>query len=357
MSLFTETPTSDASSSTAASYVNFTSSTYKPVFGGTEIAITASIMFPLFIFGIIGNVLTIVVIYRSPKLKSTFHYIILSICLSDLISAILSPLYVYQRTWGFLSWDIPNFLCGIFWGGDNFTSVATSFHILLFAFFRFISLMYPHRFKRITSKHVKIILLVVWMISVGVGVVPFVIMFGVREIDRRFYIPARSWPSCTVYEERVPMMLMYSKIGYSLFFYIPMILITVLSLKIAWFIYSRKRQRREAMKKKPQNENSNELKQQNKEKGAILQLFLIVGSFALGYIPHTAYHIYVNTILPWTNSEVYFQWWLGQIEYITLRVSECLNPVFYNLASPKIRKETKTTIKQICGDPLSAASS
>ncbi|XP_076805346.1 growth hormone secretagogue receptor type 1-like [Clavelina lepadiformis] len=151
---FSESPTSKVISTT--DMLSLANNTFKLMFGETEIAITASIIFPLLVFGVVGNIVTIIVIYRSPKLKSTFNYVIFSICFSDLISALLSPLFLYRRTWGFLSWNLSDALCKIFWGGDNFTSVATSLHILLFAFFRLTSIMYPHWFNRITIKHVKV---------------------------------------------------------------------------------------------------------------------------------------------------------------------------------------------------------
>ncbi|CAK8683573.1 unnamed protein product [Clavelina lepadiformis] len=132
-----------------------------------------------------------------------------------------------------------------------------------------------------------LVLIVVWVVSFGAGFIPFSFIFGARLINRHASNPERTWPSCIAYTERLGMLKMYSKVGYSIFFYIPMLLITVLSTRIVYIIYLRKIQRHEAMKKKHQKENSQEQKQQKKEKKAVLQLLLIVGSFALGYIPHT----------------------------------------------------------------------
>ncbi|XP_076805299.1 uncharacterized protein LOC143449106 [Clavelina lepadiformis] len=192
-------------------------------------------------------------------------------------------------------------------------------------------------------------LIVVWVISFGAGFIPFVFIFGARLINRHASNPERAWPSCASYTERLGMLKMYSKVGYSIFFYIPMVLITVLSTRIVYIIYLRKIQRREAMKKKHQMENSQEQKQQKKEKKAVLQLLLIVGSFAIGYLPHTAFHFVATTSKPKTQSDLHMQWWFGQLEYITLRISECLNPIFYNLSSPKMRHETMALIMKIGG--------
>ena len=42
------------------------------------------------------------------------------------------------------------------------------------------------------------------------------------------------------------------------------------------------------------------------------------------------------------NEEFYHRtdYWFGMVEYFFLRFSECLNPIFYNLGSGKLRKYT-----------------
>ena len=39
-------------------------------------------------------------------------------------------------------------------------------------------------------------------------------------------------------------------------------------------------------------------------------------------------------------------YWFGMIEYLFLRFSEGLNPLFYNLGSAKMRRHTKKFLKQ-----------
>jgi len=42
-------------------------------------------------------------------------------------------------------------------------------------------------------------------------------------------------------------------------------------------------------------------------------------------------------------------YWFGMIEYFFLRFSECLNPVFYNLGSAKMRKCTAALLHKYFG--------
>lgn len=47
-----------------------------------------------------------------------------------------------------------------------------------------------------------------------------------------------------------------------------------------------------------------------------------------------------STDLPSTEYFRKLDYWFGMTEYMFLRLSECLNPIFYNFGSPKMRKCT-----------------
>ena len=49
-----------------------------------------------------------------------------------------------------------NVLFQLMWSADIWTSYVTSWHILLFALFRFISIYWPHRFLSFTLKRTKV---------------------------------------------------------------------------------------------------------------------------------------------------------------------------------------------------------
>ena len=45
--------------------------------------------------------------------RSIFNYYIVSLCVSDIISALLNPLFLYRRIWGYDVWEIPYFFCKV----------------------------------------------------------------------------------------------------------------------------------------------------------------------------------------------------------------------------------------------------
>ncbi|XP_078494137.1 growth hormone secretagogue receptor type 1-like [Ciona intestinalis] len=325
---------------------------YRQPFNQVAIAICASILVPLTVFGLAANTVTIIVIAKSPKLRSIFNFMILSLCVSDFLSALLSPLFLYRRTWGFEDWQISSFLCKVFWAGDVWTSYVTSTHILMFALLRFVSIQSQAAYYKIKIIHIKIIITVIWIITFLIGFVPFSIWFGSKKRDRYSNTIDAKWPACTLNLPWLRMFQSYTVIAYSLLFYIPMILVIILSFCIG-FVLFRKRKNRQAIiseflsSRSPGEKigDTVETKRRRKENQVILQLALIVGSYLLGYIPHTAYQFYTTSVKPTTHYAKAFDWWFGMIEHMALRISECLNPVFYNLASSKMRSETVRVLK------------
>ncbi|XP_077975699.1 growth hormone secretagogue receptor type 1-like [Styela clava] len=318
-------------------------------------AITLAVfLIPMAVFGIFANLVTIIVITRSKKLSgSVFNRLIVSLCVSDLLSAIISPLSLHRRASGYDDWIIPEFFCKVFWSVDNWTSFVTSLHILIFAGIRMASIKSPTYYQKIKIKHVKIGVAIIWFITFGCGFIPMWLWFGVKAADRPVNGHGTNWPDCTLYFVSIDDFKLYTKIAYTVFYYIPMVAISILSPAIAIFIINKRRERAERRNSEgpaPDSKRTTseyEKKSQRKENSAILQLGVIVGSFMLGYIPSSAYYLYATAAPQSTLQEQIFHWNFGSVSYILLRLSECLNPIFYNAASSKMRKETITFLKTL----------
>nr|XP_039256557.1 rhodopsin, GQ-coupled-like [Styela clava] len=306
------------------------------------------------VFGIIANLVTIIVITKSKKLsRSVFNRLIVSLCVSDLFSAIISPLSLHRRTSGYDNWILPEFFCKVFWSVDNWTSFVTSLHILIFAGIRMASIKSSTYYQKITIKHVKIMVTVIWLSTFGSGFIPLWLWFGVKYPDRPANAHGTNWPDCTLHFVNIGEFKLYVKIAFTVFYYIPMVAISILSPAIAIFIIRKRRQR--AQRRNPQgtipnsrrNASEYERKKRRKENSAIIQLGVIVGSFMLGYIPNSVYSLYATAAPQSTLQEQIFHWHFGSVSYILLRLSECLNPIFYNVASSKMRKETILFLKTL----------
>nr|XP_039272578.1 uncharacterized protein LOC120346809 [Styela clava] len=76
------------------------------------------------------------------------------------------------------------------------------------------------------------------------------------------------------------------------------------------------------------------------ENKAILQVSLIVLSFLLGYLGNAVNRLLLS--MPFYSTiPLSLRTWFIFISYLLLRLSECLNPVFYCLGSDTLMKATK----------------
>nr|XP_026690745.1 blue-sensitive opsin-like [Ciona intestinalis] len=338
----------DMTFSSAASYFNFsdlnttmvaTRQPYVRPFGTAGIITSAVILFTCLVIGVIGNVLTIVVILTNQKLRNLFMYFIVSLCVSDLTSALISWLFLYRRTWGFDVWDpIPGIFCKFYWAADVMTNYVTASHIFSFALIRYISIQFPIRFSKIKLIHGKIWIALIWFVCFCVGFIPWFIFFGARIRDRYSDSPDARWPACTINMEWYDQYTLATKVCYSIFLYAPSVGVVFLSILIGITVKSR-----------PSMSSQEDGKRKQKEKQAVLQLVLIVVSFLIGYVPFTAYEFWSTQPRPNTMYYKSFDYWFGMSEYFCIRISECLNPIFYNLGSAKMRKCTAGLLRKMFG--------
>ncbi|CAK8672277.1 unnamed protein product [Clavelina lepadiformis] len=120
------------------------------------------------VVGTFGTLSTAVVISLNKHLHTKANIFIASLCLSDLISALIcSPLWLYRRTWGFEKWEWGNLACKFYWVCDLSTNYATSLHIVSFAALRCVAMMAPFRIKKISTRMVFVYICFLWLISIG----------------------------------------------------------------------------------------------------------------------------------------------------------------------------------------------
>nr|XP_039252057.1 neuropeptide Y receptor type 1-like isoform X1 [Styela clava] len=287
----------------------------------------------LSLFGMFANLITFIVILRMKK--TIFSIILASLCLSDFLSALDSPFVIYRSTFGYRYYEASEAVCKIAQAVDFWTTILTIQHILIFAILRLISVSNPHKFRKVNTKHATFIVAFIWIETLLVGFVCFVLWPGVHMP------PAHAFGgrSCRMQRKWVPMAMIYSIYIFPILLYLPMLLVVVVCV-ILCIVILRKR-----FKSSGENFSITHRRSANTEKKenyALLQLTLIVASFLFGYIPDISYRataiISKSRKAPLTPR---VEWLYSVIAHCLLRISECLNPIFYNLgSSSKMRRAT-----------------
>ncbi|XP_078489806.1 uncharacterized protein LOC101242126 [Ciona intestinalis] len=236
-------------------------------------------------------------------------------------------------------WALSKPVCQILWALEHWTSHVTSLHILCFATLRFISVRYPHFFNRIRPGHSQVTIVVLWTITLGLSFVPYYVWSTVIKRDSR---TPPTMPSCVIWPSN-PSAINYIRATFVVLIFIPIILVTIFSLGISVLVLrSRKKrqQNRKSVYSLTNSENASDRKRIAKENKMMLQLGLIVASYLLGYIPSAVYRFWIAE----TGLAPTADWWFSLIQFISRRISECLNPVFYNVASSSLRNESKRAL-------------
>nr|XP_039252977.1 platelet-activating factor receptor-like isoform X2 [Styela clava] len=255
-----------------------------------------------FVFGICTNALTFIVIVSSKKLsKSPFNIMIMSLCVSDFLSACDSPFVLYRRSYGYFEYRLPVFFCKNTVALDFWTNNVTIQHILVFTILRIAAIKFPHRMKQFTAAKARILTATIW---IETFLVNYVFYFSMLTV----YPPgiAKAIRACSTDTKKVFFVKMYLYIAYPIFLYIPLCSLILLSVYLVFLIYQRRNMRKAY------------------RFVIITQLWKKVAYHGRG---------------PWQHS---------MITHICLRVSECLNPIIYNVASSTLRDHSKQFLRRMC---------
>eukprot|EP00063_Salmo_salar_P082705 XP_014057540.1 PREDICTED: growth hormone secretagogue receptor type 1-like [Salmo salar] len=78
-------------------------------FSGAELVCVTAVCVLLLAMGITGNMLTILVVWLRPHLRSTTYLYLSSMAVSDLLILLLMPLDLYYKLWRFRPWDLARY--------------------------------------------------------------------------------------------------------------------------------------------------------------------------------------------------------------------------------------------------------
>ncbi|XP_077967474.1 uncharacterized protein LOC120342632 isoform X2 [Styela clava] len=250
----------------------------------------------MFIFSMVANIVTITVIAKSPKLMlSPFNHMIISLCVSNLLSTIYSPFVVYWKTFGLFEYLLPEIFCKSTFAIEYWTNSMTIQHILCFLAIRTVAIKYPHKLNKFTIQRAKMLICFIWFetalgnLILGMWL-PHVYLSSELSLTRR---------TCAVHRSRWKYAGLFFYIGNPIFLFIPTFLIVILTVFLIGVFTKRMESIRERNR-----------------------------------FTHLIYNLLKKRF------DARSSWLSGMLAHILLRISECLNPVLYNLGSSQIREAT-----------------
>lgn len=195
----------------------------------------------LFLVGVAGNVMTILVVSKYRDMRTTTNLYLCSMAVSDLVILLCMPLDLY-RMWRYRPWRFGEALCKLF----NFVSESCTYSTILsitaLSVERYLAICFPLRAKAlVTKRRVRALILILWTVSM-LSAGPVFVVVGV-ERDNRSDLNLEDTRECKMTQYAMESGLMGAMMWLSsAFFVMPVFCLTVLYSLIGRKLWQRHRE-------------------------------------------------------------------------------------------------------------------
>lgn len=208
----------------------------------------------LFLVGVAGNVMTILVVSKYRDMRTTTNLYLCSMAVSDLFIFLCMPLDLY-RMWRYRPWRFGDALCKLFQFVSESCTYSTILNITALSVERYLAICFPLRAKAlVTKRRVRALILLLWTVSL-LSAGPVFVMVGVERDsmgqtnfslgmnETEFFLEAGDTRECKMTHYAVESGLMGAMVWLSsVFFFMPVFCLTVLYSLIGRRLWQRHRE-------------------------------------------------------------------------------------------------------------------
>uniref|UniRef100_A0A3Q0RKE5 Growth hormone secretagogue receptor type 1 n=1 Tax=Amphilophus citrinellus TaxID=61819 RepID=A0A3Q0RKE5_AMPCI len=152
----------------------------EPMFGLIELVCVTVIYIPLMLFGLLGNILTILVVWLRPHMRTSTYLYLSSMAVSDLLILLLLPLDLY-KLWRPRPWPLGDLACKLTMFLSECCTFCTILHITFLSLERYLAVCWPITAKTlVTRRRTRTIIGCLWL-GAAVSAAPVLVMVGVEE--------------------------------------------------------------------------------------------------------------------------------------------------------------------------------
>ncbi|XP_039972409.1 growth hormone secretagogue receptor type 1-like [Xiphias gladius] len=153
----------------------------EPMFGLIELVCVTAIYIPLMIFGLFGNILTILVVWLRPHMRSSTYLYLSSMAVSDLLILLLLPLDLY-KLWRPRPWPLGDLACKLTMFLSECCTFCTILHITFLSLERYLAVCWPITAKTlVTRRRTRALIGCLWL-GAAVSAAPVLVMVGVEDV-------------------------------------------------------------------------------------------------------------------------------------------------------------------------------
>ncbi|KAM3912114.1 growth hormone secretagogue receptor type 1-like [Leptodactylus fuscus] len=277
----------------------------------------------LFLLGVTGNLITILIFTRYKDMRSTVNMYLSSMAVSDILIFLGLPSDLY-RIWKYKPYIFGNFACKFLVYLSEACTYCTVLHITTVSVERYLAICFPLKAKIMTTKkRVKIIIIVLWIISfITAG--PILFLFGVEHTAESHPEETKEckYMKHTAQNGLLQIMTWVSTV----YFYIPIFFLTLLYGLIC----------RKLWKNKHCIQGPTAANRGKQHKQTVKMLAVVVLSFVFCWLP---FHI-GRILFAWDELEemlYHLTQYFNLISMLLFYLSASINPMLYNIMSQKYR--------------------
>ncbi|XP_053574664.1 growth hormone secretagogue receptor type 1-like [Bombina bombina] len=277
----------------------------------------------LFLLGICGNLLTILIFKRYKNMRSTVNMYLSSMAVSDILIFLGLPSDLY-RIWKYKPYVFGDFACKFLVYLSETCTYCTILHITTVSIERYLAICFPLKAKiLITKKRVKIIIVLLWLFAL-LTAGPIFFLFGVEHPHGSVAEESRE---CRHMEHSAQNGLLQIMIWIStIYFFLPMFFLTLLYGLICRKLWSKHEIRLQTAANRGRHHRQ-----------TVKMLAVVIVCFLLCWLP---FHV-GRLLFAWGGIEEYMLYELSQyfnlISMVLFYLSATINPILYNIMSQKFR--------------------
>ncbi|XP_038658257.1 motilin receptor-like [Scyliorhinus canicula] len=287
-----------------------------PLFPNSTLIPVTIVCIVLFIIGVTGNTLTVLIIRRYKDMKTTTNLYLSSMALSDVLIFLCLPFDLY-RLWQYKPWLFGDFLCRFYQYVNEGCTYATILHITALSIERYLAICFPLKAKVfITKRRVRCVIALLWTLAL-LSAAPILFLLALEN------------GMCKHTEYAVSSGIMNIMIWVStVYFFFPMFCLTLLYGFIG----------RKLWNSKDEIKGPNAANREKCHKQTVKILAVVVLAFAICWLPfHIGRNLFSNNSKTGGVDMYFFSQYFNVVCMLLFYLSASINPVLYNVMSKKYR--------------------
>ncbi|KAM8833160.1 growth hormone secretagogue receptor a [Synchiropus picturatus] len=309
---------------------------YYPVPLLTTITVACSV---LFVVGVTGNVMTILVVSKYRDMRTTTNLYLCSMAVSDLFIFVCMPLDLY-RMWRYRPWPFGDALCKLFQFVSESCTYSTILSITALSVERYVAICFPLRAKAlVTKRRVRGLILLLWTVSV-LSAGPVFVMVGVERDsmsnfslqwnESAFSLEEGDTRECKMTHYAVESGLMEAMVWLSsVFFFMPVFCLTVLYSLIGRRLWQRHVET---------HISSCAAHRDKSNRQTVKMLVVVVLAFVLCWLPfHMGRYLQFRSLDAPSPLLSILSEYCSFVSVVLFYLSAAINPILYNTMSWKYR--------------------